>query len=174
MRLTTPRLDLVPFTADAIDALLAGERARLRTLAGADFPEPLRPPPLLEDLLPAIRDRLRSEPDTLGWWTWLTIDRAAGRVTGASGFGGPPDESGAVMLGYATYPGAEGHGFASEAARALIDWAFDHPSVSRVCVTIPVDNLAARRVAEKLGMRVLGTVWEEDIDDVLLYAVERA
>jgi hypothetical protein len=28
-------------------------------------------------------------------------------------------------------------------------------------------------VAEKLGMRMLGTVWEEDLDEVLLYGVEK-
>jgi RimJ/RimL family protein N-acetyltransferase len=173
LHLTTAHLDLVPFTAEAIEALLAGDRSTLRRLAGAEFPEPLGPPPLLEALLPAIRDRLRTDPETLGWWTWLAIDRRTGQVTGASGFGGPPDQTGAVMIGYATYPGAEGHGYASEAARALVAWALEHAEVSRVCASIPPDNAAARRVAEKLGMRVVGTVWEEDIDDVLLYAVDR-
>jgi hypothetical protein len=29
-------------------------------------------------------------------------------------------------------------------------------------------------VAEKVGMEVVGTVWEEDIDEVLLYGIDRA
>ena len=169
MKLATERLDLVPFTADAIDALLAGNEAGLRAATGASFPTPLRPPPLLEEVLPLVRTRLREEPGTLGWWTWLTIDRSTNRVTGAIGFGGPPDAEGAVMIGYATYPGSDRRGFASEATRTLIDWALDQPGVARVCASIPPDNIAARRVAEKVGMRVAGTVWEEEIDDVLLY-----
>jgi ribosomal-protein-alanine N-acetyltransferase len=169
LTISTERLDLQPFTAEAIDALLAGDGPRLRQLTGVSFPTPLRPPPLLEAVLPLVRDRLRAEPATLGWWTWLTVDRATGTVTGATGFGGPPDADGAVMIGYATYPGADQRGYASEATRALIDWAFTQPGVSRVCASIPPDNVAARRVAEKVGMRVAGTVWEEEIDDVLLY-----
>lgn len=169
LKLSTERLELIPFTADAIDALLAGDEARLRRETGFTFPTPLRPPPLLEDVLPLVRTHLRQEPNTLGWWTWLTVDKATGQVTGASGFGGPPDPDGAVMIGYATYPGANRKGFASEAAEALVEWALTQPGVQRVCASIPPDNIAARRVAEKIGMRVAGTVWEEEIDDVLLY-----
>jgi RimJ/RimL family protein N-acetyltransferase len=170
----TDRLELIPFTADAIDLLLAGNRNRLRETTGLEFPEPLRPPPLMEDLLPHVRDQLRAEPATLGWWTWLAAERDSRRVTGALGFGGPPDPEGAVMIGYSTYPGAERKGYASEATRALVDWALAQPDVTRVCASIPPDNWPARRVAEKVGMAIVGTVWEEDIDDVLLYGIERA
>ena len=173
LTLSTPRLDLIPFTADGIDALLTGDEPRLQQLTGVNFPAPLRPPPLLEEVLPLVRERLRAEPATLGWWTWLTVDRASRTVTGAIGFGGPPDAEGAVMIGYATYPGADRRGYASEATRALVEWALAQPGVERVCASIPPDNVAARRVAEKVGMRVAGTVWEEEIDDVLLYEIGR-
>lgn len=169
----TPRLELKPFEAEAIAALLAGEAERLERLTDARFPTPLRPPPLLEEVLPLVCDRLRAEPATLGWWTWLAVDRASRRVTGALGFGGPPDADGAVMIGYATYPGAEHHGYASEAAGALVEWALAQPGVRRVCASIPPDNTAARRVAERIGMTVAGTVWEEELDDVLLYERKR-
>lgn len=173
-RLETSRLTLVPFQAEAIDALLTGDEAKLTALTGYHFPAPLSPPPLLADVLPLVRDRLRAEPDTLGWWTWLAADRATGRVTGALGFGGPPDERGAVMIGYATYPGADHRGFATEATETLVGWALEQPGVQRVCASIPQDNVPARRVAEKVGMRVAGTVWEEDIDEVLLYEKRRS
>ncbi len=77
------------------------------------------------------------------------------------------------MIGYATYPGANGRGFASEAAEALVRWALGQAGVTRVCASIPPDNTAARRVAERIGMRVAGTVWEEEIDEVLLYEIGR-
>lgn len=172
-QLTTGRLELVPFTADAIDALLAGDAARLQSLTGLVFPTPLRPPPLMEELLPLVRDQLRADPGSLGWWTWLAVEKATHKVTGALGFGGPPDAEGAVMIGYATYPAVDHRGYASEAAMALIDWALVQPGVTRVCASIPPDNAPARRVAEKVGMRVAGTVWEEEIDDILLYEIRR-
>jgi RimJ/RimL family protein N-acetyltransferase len=171
--LTTDRLEVVPFTADAIDALLAGDGVRLASLTGLTFPSPLRPPPLMEAVLPLVRDQLRANPASLGWWTWLAVDRATRQVTGALGFGGPPDEEGAVMIGYATYPSVDHRGYATEATRALVDWALQQAGVTRVCASIPPDNAPARRVAEKVGMRIAGTVWEEEIDDVLLYERRR-
>lgn len=173
LTLSTPRLALVPFEPRAIDALLAGDEATLRTLTGLRFPTPLRPPPLMEEVLPLVRDRLRADPASTGWWIWLTADRATHEVTGAIGFGGPPDAEGSVMIGYATYPGAAHRGFATEATAALVRWALEQPGVVRVCSSIPPDNTPARRVAEKVGMRVAGTVWEEEIDDVLLYEKRR-
>jgi RimJ/RimL family protein N-acetyltransferase len=77
------------------------------------------------------------------------------------------------MIGYATYPGAARKGYASEATQALVDWALKQPGVRRVCASIPPDNLPARRVAEKVGMTIVGHVWEEDIDEVLLYGIAR-
>jgi ribosomal-protein-alanine N-acetyltransferase len=169
----TDRLELTPFTADAIDALLSGNAPTLERLTGCRFPAPLRPPPLMEELLPLVRERLRAEPASLGWWTWLAADRATHTVVGALGFGGPPNEEGAVMMGYATYPEANHRGYATEAVQGLVKWALEQPGVRRICASIPPDNHGARRVAEKVGMRPVATVWEEEIDDVLLYAVDR-
>jgi [ribosomal protein S5]-alanine N-acetyltransferase len=173
MRLETPRLVLLSLTADAIDALLTGDAARLGALIDARFPQPLRPPPLTEEVLPLVRDRLRADPLQDGWWTWLVVRKDTNQAVGSAGFGGGPDSEGAVMLGYATYPTAERHGFATEAAGALVRWALSQPRVARVCASLPPDNSPAIRVAEKLGMRMLGTVWEEDLDEVLLYGVEK-
>ena len=111
LKVETARLILVPFEAEAIDALLHDDEARLARLTGCSFPRPLRPPPLMTEVLPLVRDSLRADPDSLGWWTWLAADRSTHRVTGALGFGGPPDAEGAVMIGYATYPGADHQGF---------------------------------------------------------------
>jgi ribosomal-protein-alanine N-acetyltransferase len=173
MRLETPRLLLLSLTADAIDALLTGDAARLGALIDARFPQPLRPPPLTEEVLPLVRDRLRADPSQDGWWTWLVVRKDTNEAVGSAGFGGGPDSEGAVMLGYATYPTAERHGFATEAAGALVRWALSQPRVARVCASLPPDNSPAIRVAEKLGMRMLGTVWEEDLDEVLLYGILR-
>jgi ribosomal-protein-alanine N-acetyltransferase len=173
MHLETARLRLLSLTADAIDALLTGNAARLGSLTGARFPEPLRPPPLTEEVLPLVRDHLRADPSQDGWWTWLVVRNDMNQAVGSAGFGGGPDADGAVMIGYATYPDAERHGFATEAAGALVGWALGQPGVTRVCASLPPDNHPAIRVAEKLGMKLLGTVWEEDLDEVLLYGIEQ-
>jgi [ribosomal protein S5]-alanine N-acetyltransferase len=174
----TSRLELQPFTAAAIDALLAADEPRLRELTGASFPLPLAPPPLMDGVLPSMRDRLRRDPSQEGWWGWLVVIREDRRVIGSLVFGGPPNSQGDVPVGFATYPQFEGHGYATEATRALVAWALAQPAVLRVCASIPSWNAGSRRVAEKVGMRPVGAawdaeVWDEDVDDVLLYAVER-
>jgi cob(I)alamin adenosyltransferase len=168
--LDAARLTLVPFSPEAIDALLRGDNALLRRLTDAGFPQPLRPPPLMEALLPQVRDQVRAHPETAGWWTWIAIRRDTRDVVGALGFGGPPDEEGAVLLGYATYAEADGRGYGTEAVRTLVEWALEQPGCRRVCANIPTDNGGARRVAEKVGMHLVGRLWDEDIDEVLVYA----
>jgi hypothetical protein len=87
--LETARLRLLPLSASAIGALLAGDEARLRALTGAAFPLPVRPPPLTEELLPMVRDRLQADPAQgdggPGSWSgrtpqkwWARSDSAAG------------------------------------------------------------------------------------------------
>jgi [ribosomal protein S5]-alanine N-acetyltransferase len=46
-----------------------------------------------------------------------------------------------------------GKGYMPEAARAVIDWAFQQPSIHRVYATTDVDNVASQHVLEKVGMQ---------------------
>lgn len=48
-----------------------------------------------------------------------------------------------------------GQGYATEAARASRDYAFAHVGVERLVAQIHPENYASRRVAEKIGMRLL-------------------
>ena len=43
-------------------------------------------------------------------------------------------------------------GYATEAARALVDWAFSQPQVFRIWTLCDVENGASARVLEKLGL----------------------
>jgi RimJ/RimL family protein N-acetyltransferase len=49
-------------------------------------------------------------------------------------------------------------GYASEAAQALVDWAFAHPQIIRVWATCDAENLASARVLEKVGMVLEGRI----------------
>lgn len=169
----TERLTLTVFTPDAIDALLAGNALRLNAITASAFPQPLAPPPLMEDMLPDLRDRLRKDPSQIGWWSWVVTRRDTGQAIGSVGLGGPPNDEGTVIIGYATYPGFEGKGYASEAAQGLMEWALQQPGVVRVAATIPPWNEKSMRIAERIGMRRIGTTWDEEVGDVYLFAAER-
>ena len=156
------RLDLTPLTLEALDALIVGDRQALEAATGATFPEPLAAPPLMDDALPHFRDVLRVDASVAPWWARLLIVRETGAAAGSAGFTGPPDSRGTVTLGYSVYPEQQCRGLASEAATALVTWALAQPGVRRVQATIPPGHTASRRVAEKAGMRRIGTIETDD------------
>ncbi len=49
-------------------------------------------------------------------------------------------------------PAHQGKGYASEAARVLIDYAFDNFNLKRIVANTDFDNLASQGVMKKLGM----------------------
>jgi RimJ/RimL family protein N-acetyltransferase len=46
----------------------------------------------------------------------------------------------------------QGKGYATEATRAVIAWAFRQPSLYRVNASTDIENIASQRVLEKAGM----------------------
>jgi len=167
------RLEILPLSADAIDALLQGDAGRLRSVTGAEFPLPVAPPPYMADSLPVVRDRLRAKGLEAEWWNWLIVRQDNREAVGSVAFGGRPDATGAVLIGYAMYPGREGQGYATEAVRAMVDWAFAQSGVKVVRALAPVWNTPAVHVAEKVGMRPVASDEDDEIGEVLVYEMAR-
>jgi ribosomal-protein-alanine N-acetyltransferase len=57
-------------------------------------------------------------------------------------------------LFYAISPACQGQGYATEAAKALIDFAFNTLKLRRVVATTTYDNAASISVMRKIGMRI--------------------
>lgn len=99
------------------------------------------------------------------WCTyWLIVIRDEKVGVGMLGFKDFPDECGTTEIGYGIDEAYQGKGYMSEAVRALIDWAFQHPFCA--CITASeVENPASRRLLEKLGAQLVNesahaTSWE--------------
>jgi RimJ/RimL family protein N-acetyltransferase len=75
-------------------------------------------------------------------------------VVGDIGFHGPPNPAGSVTVGYGLAPGARGHGYATEALRAVVAWALAQPEVVVVEADTTHANLPSQRVMERAGMRM--------------------
>lgn len=70
----------------------------------------------------------------------------------------PTDDADTVEIGYRLQRGQWGHGYATEAARAVIGLAFDsYGSTLAVATTMAVNN-GSRRVLERLGFRHTRTI----------------
>jgi RimJ/RimL family protein N-acetyltransferase len=92
------------------------------------------------------------------------VRRDDGRAIGGMGFHGAPDEDGRVEVGYDLAESARGQGYATEALRALSDWALARDDVRSLCATIEPDNAASQRVIARAGF-VRATVEEEQTYD---------
>src|SRR5262249_48911727 len=57
-------------------------------------------------------------------------------------------------LFWAIDPAFQRRGYATEAARAMIDFAFRQLQLKRIVATTTFDNVASMRVMEKVGMRL--------------------
>ncbi len=70
-----------------------------------------------------------------------------------------------AALGYCLDDAAWGHGYATEAAHALLAWAFDTLDLNRVQAETDTRNAASARVLEKLGFVREGTLREDCVVD---------
>ncbi|WP_067436676.1 GNAT family N-acetyltransferase [Nocardioides jensenii] len=66
-----------------------------------------------------------------------------------------------ASLGYCLDAPGWGHGYATEAARAVLSWAFDTLDLNRVQAETDTRNVASARVLEKLGFVREGTLRED-------------
>lgn len=66
-----------------------------------------------------------------------------------------------ISLGFVYAEASWGHGHATEAARAVLDWGYDAFDLNRVQAEADTRNDACRRVLEKAGFRLEGTLRED-------------
>src|SRR5688572_16836987 len=108
----------------------------------------------------------------LGYGYYAVEEKASGKLVGRVGYTnhpGWPD----FELGWTIVPEYQGRGYATEAARFLLAYAFDALDQARVISLIHPDNAPSRRVAEKLGQRIDGETVVLTMP-VLIYATARA
>ncbi|HEY6817250.1 MAG TPA: GNAT family N-acetyltransferase, partial [Croceibacterium sp.] len=85
-----------------------------------------------------------------GFGMFSIVEKASGRWIGRAGPWQPEGWPGSEV-GWALLPDAWGHGYATEAATAAIDWAFANLGWTDVIHTIDPLNAASIALAERLG-----------------------
>lgn len=70
-------------------------------------------------------------------------------------------------LGWLLYEGHEGHGYATEAARAMHDWAFATRKLPTLVSYMASDNAMSAAVAKRLGGVLDPSAPREDPDDLV-------
>ncbi|MER6712331.1 GNAT family N-acetyltransferase [Streptomyces sp. NPDC000877] len=85
------------------------------------------------------------------WGMFVLVRREDDRALGAMGFHGVPDGAGRVEVGYDLVEGARGHGYATEALRALSSWALGRDEVRTVVANVERGNTPSQRVLARAG-----------------------
>jgi RimJ/RimL family protein N-acetyltransferase len=148
--LETDRLTLRPFVEADLEAMHA-----IRSdpdVARYLYREPFQ-------TLDETRGFLEQRMATPGWereGDWLSVaavERESGLTVGDLALHWVSARDQTAEVGFVFDPRHQGKGFATEAARALVDWAFS-AGFHRVIGRTEARNAASARVLEKLGMRL--------------------
>jgi aminoglycoside 6'-N-acetyltransferase len=95
-------------------------------------------------------------PGEPGGWVQFTVEeRMGGRLVGDVGISAADGEPGVIKLGYTMAPAFQGRGYATEAVRALVAYAFDTLGADVVRAYANAENVPSIRVAEKAGLRLV-------------------
>jgi RimJ/RimL family protein N-acetyltransferase len=90
-----------------------------------------------------------------GFGLWMLEPPSVGAALGVAGFVVLEAEVGPELV-YAVHPAHQGRGYATEASRALLAYAFATLGLERVPGRTDTPNRASARVLERLGMRFEG------------------
>lgn len=148
--LTTPRLVLSPVTVRDHAALLAHwtePQVRQFLFDGMILSA--------ADVTRVIEDSARSFGEA-GYGLWLIRERDDGELAGTVGLR-PLEDLGLEVI-YSLVPGIWGKGYATEAARAVVDYALGPLGLPEVLAEIDAGNQASAAVAERLGMTPFAVV----------------
>jgi RimJ/RimL family protein N-acetyltransferase len=106
-----------------------------------------------------------------GYGFWAVEERAGGEMVGRVGCWRPEGWPG-LEVGWTLRRGFWGRGYATEAARVSLEYAFTKLNQTHVISLIAPDNAASIRVAERLGERP-GGEWEVFGTKLIIYGIGR-
>ena len=100
----------------------------------------------------------------VNFYIWLT---QTGQCIGRVYIHSKPELTGEVEIGYGILEEHRNKGYATEAAKAVVQFAFEQAGQEVLCAIVKPENIASRRVIEKLGFKNCGvrTVPDENGKD---------
>jgi len=148
VQLETEHLSLRPLPAVAA-AALPHDRERAARILGAA----LDPDWPLDDIAGNLRLQAAAPPGEEPYGVWAVIERATGIVVGEIGFEGHP-AAGSVEVFFSIVPSRRRRGYAAEATRALVGWAFQQPGVDHVHARCQPQNFASIATLQRSGFHL--------------------
>ena len=156
-RIETKSLTLIPNTLDDVRALIDGMDAEQSA-----------------ELSPEWLARINA--GTADQWTlgFTIVHRDTGATVGSCGFKGPPGADGIVEIAYGVSPKHEGKGYATQAAAALVVFAFDSGMSRVVRAHTFSEGNASASVLAKCGFQPVGEVIDPEDGVVWRWETQRS
>jgi [ribosomal protein S5]-alanine N-acetyltransferase len=150
LKLETRRLLLIPCSLEAAKSISLKEP--IKDIIGFDVSKGW-PTQDTRDIAPIYYVQLLDDPSEYGWGLWLIIEKQERKVIGDAGFKGKPNQVGEVEIGYGIVSQYRNQGYATEAAQALVEFAFKEGKVKKVKAICDINNIPSIKVLEKLHFR---------------------
>jgi ribosomal-protein-alanine N-acetyltransferase len=168
-------IELRPMTPAFIEAVLEDRRNDAAALLDLELPDEF--PREGERRFLALRLRQMREDQRFQTWcpSVVVLD---GRMIGHAGYHGPPGvnstrNEAAVEFGYVIYPEWRGRGYATQAARMLMDQAEGLAGIHRFVLAVSPDNDPSLAIVRKLGFVRTGEQIDEEDGLEHIYELER-
>ena len=115
---------------------------------------------MLKEAYTEMLNSCLEHPEEWDWYAIWMIELKDGTHIGELCFKGLSAD-GTAEIGYGISEEYQNNGYATEAVRAVLEWAFSHPEVTAVEAETDDDNIASKRVLEKCGFALNGVIGEE-------------
>jgi RimJ/RimL family protein N-acetyltransferase len=158
----TERLSLKALTSEQLDLYLS-DRDRLEVELGISISQSVMTERVKRAVGMKMAKMALADIEKHPWYTyWLIVVNDERFGAGLIGFKGVPDAEGEVEIGYGIDPLYQNRGYVTEAARAMIAWAFQEPECKAVIAPhTSRSNSASNKVLEKLCMKLYHQTDEE-------------
>jgi ribosomal-protein-alanine N-acetyltransferase len=151
----TERLKLIPFTREHYDAILKNDTVSLGKLLDVETPESWTEFKDAREAIPALIRFFESLGGDVSWGSYFIILQQERKLIGSCGFKGNPDFDNYVEIGYEVHPQFQSRGIGTEAAKALIDFAFTKDIEGIKAHTLREENNSVH-ILQKLGFTFQG------------------
>lgn len=105
------------------------------------------------ETLPRILVNLQKVGEPTGFESWMIIKKESLQIIGDVGFKGVPNTEGQIDIGYGLIKAEQKKGYAVEAVKGLIGWAFTNENVKEITARCLHHNVASVRLLEKVGFK---------------------
>lgn len=140
---TTKRMKIVPADRQQMEDVIASAKD-----------------PELKKAYTEMLEGCLEHPEQWDWYAMWIIENEDGIRVGDLCFKGYEDGKN-PEIGYGIDEEFQGKGYATEAVKLALAWAFSHPGVAAVEAETDPDNIASQRVLAKCGFKPAGMIGEE-------------